>query len=741
MADMAKKFTFISLFSGAGGLDLGFSNNNFICTLANDIAKYSEDTYNSNWPDIPFIRDDIRNLSSKRILKENGGVLPDVILGGPPCQGYSVMGDKSSSDFRNTLFLDYVKLVKELRPKCFLFENVKGFKTMYQGRFFREVSNAFASVGYNIYYNLINSGDFGVPQSRERVFLLGTRLGNQYYFPDKSFEGNGGITSYKNVGEAINNLIKKGDEVPNHIALNHSEKVVKRYKLIPEGGKLPPYDELPEDIRRINFGNTYNRLHRGKKSPTLVPGNNSFPIHPVLNRSLTPREAARLQTFPDDVIFQGTRREQGILVGNAVPPLLASKLAKSISNHLTNKKQALRLSSDLILEKNKTLKEKTRTLGKSLSFVDLFSGAGGILRGFINAGYKPMLSADSMDAAIESHKTNYPDIPIIPNDLSHKKTKQTILDIVKNSKVDVLVGGPPCQGFSIFGKRRFINTKNYDPSKDTRNNLVFTFLQYAEMLEPEWIIMENVPGLPSLNKGFYLDKILERLVGLGYKNHDWKIVNTASYGVPQLRKRFILIATNQDYIIPWPKPKHYKDPEDWQRPYEPIKKFINDISSNGSQKHLSNHEPMRHAPKTVDRFKYIKEGGKLNVDALPNDLRYSNSGKRIENYSNVFKRLDREEPSCTIIPGHSAFPIHPWLHRQLTVREAARIQTFPDDVVFRGTKSQQCTLVGNAFPVKAAEHFANTLKKCIDNNWRKETASKLAYYSYIEPVENNPAQV
>ena len=275
---MGKKAqNFISLFAGAGGLDLGFMKQGFNCILANDIEKYSEDTFKKNWPKIPFIRDDIRNISSADVLDKTGNVYPDIILGGPPCQGFSVMGDKTTSDIRNTLFLNYVKLVNELKPSCFLFENVKGIKTMYNGRFFEEVVNAFSAVGYNIFYRLINSADYGVPQNRERVFIFGTRLSFNWSFPVPSNKSVKNIKAYNNVGDAIKDLECAGNEIPNHLALNHNDIVVDRYRLIPEGGKLPPPDKLPSRIRRKNFGNTYVRLHRYKKSTTLVPGNNAFP--------------------------------------------------------------------------------------------------------------------------------------------------------------------------------------------------------------------------------------------------------------------------------------------------------------------------------------------------------------------------------------------------------------------------------------------------------------------------------
>jgi len=730
-----KKLTYISLFSGGGGLDVGFEEAGFKCIVANDIASYSRDTFKLNWPSVPFLLDDITNLSSKDFLEASYGKYPDIIVGGPPCQGFSIMGDKSSSDIRNRLFLSYVRLVDELRPKAFIFENVRGIKTMYGGRFFNEVVNSFAAVGYNVHYKLLNAKNFGVPQNRERIFIIGTLSDNQFHFPNEGLVSFKSLKAKKNVSEAILDLVNKGSDFPNHIPLNHNEIVVKRYKFIKEGGKLPPPEELPKEIRRKNFGNTYVRLHREKVAPTMVPGNNAFPIHPTLNRSLTPREAARIQTFPDNIIFAGPRREQCILVGNAVPPLLAAKLAIQTLEHLNNKVANGKISKP-VLKKNRSLKTSKEKNIKKLTFIDLFAGAGGITRGFINAGLSPFLVADNMRAAKLSHEQNYPDIPFEFGDLSKDSTKQKIKKVILNNNIDldILVGGPPCQGFSIFGKRRFINTKNYDTSKDFRNNLVSIFLDYAELIKPKWIMIENVPGLPSLDKGVYIKNIEKKLVKIGYENFEWKIINCADYGAPQLRKRFILLANRTDNLISWPKAKFFKKPEAWQKPYRSINEAILNIDNSKSYQEIPNHKPMNHSKITIKRFSYIKEGKKLNIDELPESLRYSRSGKKIRNYSNIFKRLDRNEPSCTLVPGHSAFPIHPWLDRQLTVREAARIQTFPDDVIFLGNQSEQCTQVGNAFPVIVAEYFANIIEKCIKNNWTKDNTSSLAFYSYIEQI-------
>jgi len=321
----------LSLFTGAGGFDIGFKAKGFKIILASDIWDKAKETYNFNYPKIPFIKSDIRLISKDKVLSLTKGEIPDVIIGGPPCQGFSVMGDKNTGDPRNELYEEYLRLISDLNPKCFVFENVKGLKTMFKGRFLKKLINEITSIGYNVHYKVFNASDYGVPQNRERVILVGTRLENPFCFPKKSTKSIGKIKSFKNVGDAIFD-IEKIIGIENHLVLNHGETVLKRYKLIPEGGKLPPPMKLPKEIRRKNFGNTYVRLHRDKLSPTMVPGNNAFPVHPILNRSLTPREAARIQSFPDDFFFEGGQMAAFAQIGNAVPPLMAEKIAEKIKS-------------------------------------------------------------------------------------------------------------------------------------------------------------------------------------------------------------------------------------------------------------------------------------------------------------------------------------------------------------------------------------------------------------------------
>ena len=725
-----KKLKVYSLFTGSGGLDIGFKEAGFEIIGASDIWKESENTMNLNYPKIPFTCKDITTLTSDEILKSTKGVKPDLIIGGPPCQGFSVMGDKNSADPRNVLFESYVRLVDELNPKCFVFENVKGLKTMFKGRYLEMVANSFSKIGFDIYFKILNSKDYGVPQKRERVIIIGTKINNLFSYPKNNYKSIGKLKAKLNVEESIQDLIDKNSSFPNHTALNHGEIVIKRYKLIPEGGKLPKPENLPLEIRRKNFGNTYVRLSRKKLSPTLVPGNNAFPVHPTLNRSLTPREAARIQTFPDTHIFTGSRKEQCILVGNAVPPLMAAHLALELKDHIQNADYK-GSENNLFLKRNNKIITKHK-YGKKLNFVDLFSGAGGIGIGFEQAGFEHLLSSDFDNGVEKTFKNNNPDIPFVNGDLSNTEVFNNVKKIINNQEIDIIVGGPPCQGFSMFGKRRFVKSKSHDPFDDIRNDLIFTYLKYIEEFKPKWFLMENVAGLVNLANGFFLKKFIEKVEELGYNNYDFKIINTADYGVPQKRKRFIFLANRTGNIIPWPKPKFYENPEDWEKPYRNINQVITGLDKKKSQLKFKNHKPMNHSEEVIERFSYIKEGCKINSDDLPENLKYSRTGKLIKSFSKVLFRLDRNKPSHTLVPGHSAFPIHPWLNRQLTIREAARIQTFPDSTEFFGTQSQQCKQVGNAFPPMAAEVFANLIRKTILNDWKKENLSGLVHYSLIE---------
>lgn len=721
-----KPLTAVSLFAGGGGMTLGLQKAGYQSLLATDVEASAAATLTHNFPASQVIHADVRHLTQSALSAATGGCEIDLVAGGPPCQGFSTLGDQNPADPRNGLFWRFAKVVEWLNPKCFLMENVNYLRTQYGGRFEREIVAAFERLGYRVQVTTLNAADFGVPQHRKRVFFFGTRLDGDFQWPELT---HGPLRhSYQTVWSAISDLQDAKEGIHNHSFLKHGDVVVARYRLIPEGGRMPPPSELPSEIRRKNFGNTYKRLHRGKPSLTLVPGNNAFPVHPVEHRSLSPREAARLQTFPDEYVFFGSRAEQCKLVGNAVPPLLAERLARSVTEHIMKSlAETGGLTSALATKRTdpKTIKlrrvmnppEPLRLPKNAPTALSFFTGIGGLMLGFRNAGFRILSSYDLKNSVEKNLQLNFPDISHIRADVS----ELSIADIRSHigiSQVDVVFGGPPCQGFSIFGRRRFVNTRDHHPEDDERNEVSLKYIELAIGLKPKVIFLENVKGFLSTQRGdsSYLALVEEKLRCAGYEP-EYRVINCAEHGIPQARERLILVACLAGMKFEWPEPKFFAEPKAWQKRFVTTGDVISDLMDNFTHSADFSHVPMNHKELVVERYKLIPEGGRLPERGMPDHLRKGYRSDNVKNYSHVYKRLSMSAPATTMVPGHNAFPVHPVLHRTLTVREAARIQTFPDWMRFVGTRQQQCTLVGNAVPPLLAEIFAANIAKSIGGNY------------------------
>lgn len=335
------KTTFVDLFSGAGGLLRGFLDVGYSAIFSVEFWQPAIETHNHNYPNIPLIAEDIRNIADERILAYKNSV--DVIVGGPPCQGFSTIGKRLAKDPRNELVYEFIRFTNTIKPKIFLMENVKGLFSSGDGKIKNAIETEFEAIGYDVKSDVLCAAGFGVPQIRNRVFFIGTRkdLKIKPRLPIPTHDSD----SFTTVGSAINDLMGKENIFPNHIPMNHNKTVTDRIKCIREGEGIPK-SGLPEEVANgsrsdyidntiKNFSHVYRRLSRFKPATTMVPGHNAFPLHPIANRSLTVREAARIQTFPDDVVFCGTRQNQCIQVGNAVPVELARVLARHISELLS----------------------------------------------------------------------------------------------------------------------------------------------------------------------------------------------------------------------------------------------------------------------------------------------------------------------------------------------------------------------------------------------------------------------
>lgn len=342
------QYRVIDCFCGAGGLSIGFERSGFEVAYAFDFAADTINTYKNNpkhHRGPAFVRD-IHNVSKASIEADLGhelGVI-DVIIGGPPCQGFSVQRRGENKDPRNELVLEYVRLVKEIRPRIFVMENVGGILSERGKPFVKALFENLTAAGYSIQQKKLLASDYGVPQDRTRVIIVGELTNGQnttFEYPQKV------LGPKKTVRDAISDLMDKDDTmVANHKSDKLSAINLRRIQAITEGQGR---DSLPEDLQlechKKNSGHrhldTYGRMAWDQPAPTITARFDSFSRgrfgHPVLDRTITLREGARLQTFPDDFEFKGTKVEVAKQIGNAVPPLLAECIAAQVKKCLDEK--------------------------------------------------------------------------------------------------------------------------------------------------------------------------------------------------------------------------------------------------------------------------------------------------------------------------------------------------------------------------------------------------------------------
>lgn len=338
------------LFAGVGGLSQGFLSAGFEVSFAVEFDKDIAMAYKNNHSETDVITDSIVDVNAISLREKHGNI--DVIIGGPPCQGFSQKGKRLAlDDPRNFLFMQFVRFVKEFRPKYFVLENVPNIVTTSGGYFKNLIIEEFDKLGYSVDARVLNASDFGIPQDRRRAFFIGQLGTLEYGFPeplmtkttikdaiyDLPFIASGEgqeIAKYDKPASSDyqKKARKKSELLYNHIATNHSKIALERLALIPKNkGK----EVLPEEHRtKSTYSGTWSRLLEGSVAPTITtrfdtPSSGRF-THPILNRCLTVREAARLQSFPDNYIFYGTKSSQMKQVGNAVPPLLAYYIAREI---------------------------------------------------------------------------------------------------------------------------------------------------------------------------------------------------------------------------------------------------------------------------------------------------------------------------------------------------------------------------------------------------------------------------
>ena len=341
----------IDLFSGCGGLSKGFMDAGCKVLLGVDIDQAALDSFEKNHPSSIGLNGSLAEASTfNEMRKIIGKRNVDLIVGGPPCQGFSLTGPRNFDDERNKLYLSYIRAVETFRPKGFLIENVPGMATLYKGAVKDEILRRFTRLGYSIDCKVLCAADYGVPQIRRRLVFIGVlKELNDASFPDPILSPSEYVSSRDAIDDLPPLIDTLGEEVSvytqpprtsyqkamrgrcvvlaNHTATDHKEFVKKVIAQVPEGGN---YKNLPKGVgEHRRFHMAWTRCDGHKPSRTIDTGHRNY-FHYEYNRIPTVRECARLQSFPDDFVFTGTRTQQYRQVGNAVPPLLGLALAKHL---------------------------------------------------------------------------------------------------------------------------------------------------------------------------------------------------------------------------------------------------------------------------------------------------------------------------------------------------------------------------------------------------------------------------
>ena len=377
--------------------------------------------------------------------------------------------------------------------------------------------------------------------------------------------------------------------------------------------------------------------------------------------------------------------------------------------------------------------------GGGRTVVDLFCGAGGLSHGFSQAGFRVVAGADHNAAAGRSFSASHPEAKF----LGGKIQDLVVADILKTTglkagALDVLVGGPPCQGYSVFNHQR--------GTHDPRAGLFKEYLRIVAGLLPRWLVMENVPGLISVADGGIIREIQEGMGALGYRV-EWKILKAEEYGVPQERRRIVFMANRVGAPILHPKPTHGEG----LRPFVTIWDAIGDLPplANGeawigagygappstayqSEMRegcvvLKNHSAARLSPVNIARMKHIPVGGSwrdIPIEMLPQGLK---TAKRYD-HTKRYGRPRKDDLSSTILTKcdiHWGAFIHPEQERSISIREAARLQSFPDSFEFVGTKTEQSIQIGNAVPPLLGRAVAEAILRC-DEAIQPRTLTQIA---------------
>ena len=675
--------------------------------------------------DVRLLLDESKLEATLRQLKPRGAG-PLVVVGGPPCQGFSAHRKKDGrTDRRNDLIDVFFEVALRLRPEFIVMENVP---EIFDDKHWPTTTQSIARVeeaGYRVRARVHNLADFGVPQARFRALIVARRAGRMFNFPSED------KNSHKTVRQAIGHLPEiiageRSESDTMHISPAHTSRILKLIDSIPrDGGSRREADLslLPHCHGDVDgFRDVYGRLAWDKPSISITaksstPSCGRF-LHPEQNRNISVREAALLQGFPERFYFFGPLVQLYRQIGNAVSPIYSTRIAAKIAYEIevaattcedmggdVRTPQGKSFTSSIALRKRHGVPRAT--LSHKPTAIDLFAGAGGLSLGLMQAGFDVRFALDNDEDAVRTYRYNLgPHIALV----SAHETK--IDDILIQSRLergecDLLVGGPPCQGFSQH---------RLGQDFDERNDLVNWFAHAVSFIRPKAFILENVPYIAA-KRGLSTLAEFTRVVQVNGYTVKTAIVDASHYGVPQRRQRFIAIGfaagSASSYSIPLAS----------DAPARTVQDAIGNLPTpdlRHEHPDFANHIGTAISELNRLRISYVPEGGGWQ-DIPPHLHLDCHTRHKGHGHLDVYGRLSWTGIATTITAHSDSFTrgryAHPLEDRPLTGRELAALQSFPAWFRFVADKKSVARLVGNAVPPALAQTLALSVRKelaCLD---------------------------
>lgn len=685
MSDINKKYKVISLFSGIGGFEEGLKHSNMKADIvfSCEIDKFAQKSYLANYPNSNLFGD-ITKIEARDIPEH------DILMAGFPCQAFSIAGKRIGfEDTRGTLFFDVARIIKEKKPRIVLLENVKNLVSHDNSNTIKVILDILNNLGYSIDFTVINSSEMGLPQSRERTYIIGIKDFRIEKFNedrrnkkinelkkelnDMEFKGFNFFETLRsnNKKTYIKDILEKNVERKFYIDNEKIKEFLREIEIkdVSTQSKIIKLFDIPKDIH--NDQERQRRVYSVKGiSPTVLARSDSTKIlikeNEIFNiRKFTPIENLKVQGFNEDFIFK--IKKAGISdtqlykqSGNAVSPPVITE----IFNHLNE-----------YINKYKLFNE--------IKFIDLFAGLGGFRIALENNGAKCVFSSEIDKYARETYKNNFNEYPY--GDILKIDSK----DIPYH---DILCAGFPCQPFSIAGKRLGF--------EDARGTLFFEVARILRDKRPKGFILENVAGIVSHDNGKTLEVIISILKELDY-SVVWKVLNAKDYGIPQNRNRWYCVGVDNkkyDKIIA----------EDVFPEKIKLNTFLSEYI-------------MKQVDSTYDVSEIAKHNMNIHIDDFLKKEKIKNGQPIIANNirpSKVSFSANGISPCLTakMGTGGNNVPVIYELGRKLTERECLRIMGFPETYKIKENYSQTYKQIGNSVVINLIDTISKNLIKFLMTN-------------------------